>query len=536
MLKRSRTQLVAVVFLASLMLFAANAMAQAGSAPATPPKAAAVPPPPPPAEPGVAPSGGTAEIEALNKQAMDAYVRLDYITAKQQLEEAFQLCSDQGAAGRPLSLTFLNLGILYSGGLNDQVQAIEYFTKALQTDASIAPDPKTAGPNAMATFEKVRAQLGITGPSVAVPGPGMAAPIQPVMPPEGFWVMKHTRVTQAKRLYPIGIYIEVNPMVSIKEAVLYFRFPSDRVFQAAVMERKGNLLGLLITCESIALLDPEAIYYYIDVVGANGSIIASEGSAATPIEIKMIDEKAFTGVQPILPGMQQPLRCNPDEVAPCPPWDPNCKDNPCTEDKDCIGNKGCVKGFCREKAPGEKEESKGVGLYIQLGVGTGAGLVTGSVPAKYSEKDISLASGFSWSPFFVRLGLGLFVADDWTVGLHTRIQAVPFDSGAFPAMILPTARYYAVNNESLKLHVDLEVDVYGAMLHNITLKDLNPDTGEWETYTESHASGMQAIGAGTGLVYLFSKNVGLSVDLMMDAMFPTFAFNFDLYAGLYINL
>jgi len=508
---------------------------------APPPAAAEVPPPAPaPDTAGAAvPTGNETEVQALNKQAMDAYSNLDYISAQQMLEEAFILCNQLGISGRSLATTFLNLGTLYAGGLRDQVQAIEYYTKALETDRSITLDPRVAGPDATATFEKVRSQMGIVGPAVSTPGgPAPAAPAGPPQPGQaGFWIMKHKRITSAKHMYPIGVYIEVNPMVAIKAASLNFRFPSDSRYQTVAMERKGNLFGLLINCDAIALLDPSAIFYYIEVIGQNGQVIAKEGSAATPMEIKILPEAGFTGQHPLLPGMQAPEKCNPDAVAPCPPWNPHCKDTPCTTDEDCMGRKVCSEGFCQEPKPGEEkeddEEPLDIPMYLQLGVGTGAGLVSGDVAGKYSDK-ITLEQGLSLSPFFIRLGFGLFVIDDLAVGLHLRIQAVPAEK--FLPMILPTVRYYPINEENMKLHVGLEFDVYGEMRHNIDLKDYNPDTDEWEEYTTTRPSGLQGAGIGTGFVYLFTDMVGVSVDLMIDAMFPTFALNFDLFAGLYLSL
>jgi len=554
---------LAFTLIAASTLAAGNLLAQA------PPP----PPPPPPgggAQPAPAPAAAPALDPVKEREIIDhivagkqAVTQLDLATAQMQFEQAFAKCDEYQVTGPLLARVYMALGSLFAGFLQQVPQGTEFIKMALTADPSVRPEAELTNETVTATYDMVRERLGITGPAQVQPGMGAG------VGPGGFWVMQHKRVTQAKRMFPLGIHLESNPMVAIQSVRLYFRLPSDRNYQAAEMQKKGNLYGLLIGCDAIALLDPQAIYYYIEVIGGDGSVIASEGTAASPIEIKMIDEEMFQGEQPNLPGMPPHDKCNPEDAAPCPPWDPHCHDMPCVTTEDCLAGKVCREGFCVEGADGgggdEDEEIGAIGVWLQGGVGLGFGIAQGSEDplCETHDEDIALAAGLSPSWMFTRVAAGYFIWDFLAAGLWVRFQHISSEQMKIAGLQLTSDSdpnlapmwgatvwwWYYGNGEllgpgqivdehgeleedqGLRLYTRLEFDFYGAMYHEVTLsgKDCEGDDVEKK---RQHPSGMQGVGLGFGVAYGLHKYIDVGAELMYDFMMPTMAHNFDVQAFL----
>jgi hypothetical protein len=547
--------------------------------------AQALPPPPPPAAApaAAAPAAAQGLDPVKEREVIDfvvagkrAVVALDLMTAQIQFEQAFARCDEYQIKGRLLARVYLALGSLYAGYLQQIPQGAEFMKMGLMADPSITPEQELVNESVTTTFNMVRERLGITGPA-RVDGVGEAAPGAPGLP-GGFWIMKHERVVRAKRMYPLGLHLEANPMVAIQGVRLYFRLPSDRVFQVADMQRKDNLYGMLIGCDAIALLDPEAIYYYIEVIGGDGSVVAGEGNAAAPIEIRMVPEEEFTGEQPMLPGLETPPKCNPEDATPCPPWDPHCHDMPCVTDEDCLGGKACLKGYCQERAGGavdDDEELGALGISIWAGLGMGAGVVGGRPEdglcgtdscSADSGKGIDLAAGLSPSWMFLRLNAGYFIFDWLQAGLWVRFQNVKEEQMKIAGLMLTdyhppmwglTASWFYYGggefngggqlvdeygkleeDQGLRLYARLEFNFFGATYHSVSLRgkdETGQDAQEWRP----RASGMQALGLGPGLLYGLHRNVDVGAELMYDWVGlgndETWAHNFDLQILLHVH-
>jgi len=522
--------------------------------------------PPATATPALDPRKEREIIDALveGKRSVGA---LDPTTARLQFEQAFAKCDEYQVKGKLLARVYMALGALYAGFMQAVPQGTEFMRLALTTDSTVEPERELLNETVTATFTMVRERLGIVGPAMIDQAGGQGS--------GGFWVMKHNRIVQAKRMYPLGIYMETNPMVAVQSARLYFRLPSDQTYQVAEMQRNKSMYGLLIGCDAIALLDPEAIYYYIEVVGGDGSIIAAEGSLNAPVEIKMVDDTVFQGTQPNLPGLPEPPKCNPDDAAPCPPWDLHCHDIPCDVDEDCVGGKVCAEGYCVEGEGGGDGEGKGgglkkaIGLSIFAGLGMGAGIVGGREEVADDEWDvrhkIALASGLSPSWMFVRAGLGYLFLKRFEVGAWVRLQNISSDSmkiaglgskeengpmwglyGSFfyfgdgklmgPGQVIDDDGKLS-EKQGLRLYAKLEFDFYGAMYHEIKLAYSTNQSGSTEevAFKRQRASGMQAIGLGPGLLYGLHKYLDVGGELMYDYVgmgTETWAHNFDLWVFL----
>jgi hypothetical protein len=590
---------VSAAVAAAWIITSAGALAQA---PPPPPPAgppgAVTPPPPPPPGPVAAPAAAAAPaIDPMKeREIIDSIVSgkgslktLDLATAQMYFEQAFAKCDEYQVKGPLLARVYMALGALYAGFLQQIPQGTEFMKMALQASPAVSPEAELTNDTVQATFNMVRERLGITGPAMIDQGVGGP------MAPGGFWVMKHDRVTQSKRMFPFGIFIESNPMVAIQGVRLYFRLPSDRTYQAADMQKNGAFFGMLIGCDAIALLDPEAIYYYIEIIGGDGSVIAREGDVNSPIEIKMVEEAAFQGVHPNLPGLKDPEKCNPDDAAPCPPWDPHCHDIPCVTTEDCVGSKVCREGYCVEGSgvegsDEEREPIGALGLSITLGIGMGFGVVggkdtcvcengggclarddewTSELAREHGDHDISLASGLSPSWMFERLELGYFLTDWLRAGLFMRLQNINSNQMKiagpangddnlknFPMWGLTGSVFYWGNGkwfadgqvvtedgkladkQGLRLYARLEVDFYGAMYHEITVTYTPFDDDEKVEKKQQRASGMQAIGIGPGLLYGIHKYVDVGIEVMYDYVglgTETWAHNFDVWAQLHLH-
>jgi hypothetical protein len=568
---RIKGSTVAIIGAAALFLAGGALLAQA------------LPPPSPgPAAATAAPEAAPALDPVKEREVIDlvvagkkAVVALDLATAQIQFEQAFARCDEYQVKGRLLARVYLALGSLYAGYLQQVPQGAEFMKMALMADASITPEQELVNEAVTTTFTMVRERLGITGPAKIQGGegtPGGAAL------PGGFWIMRHERVTRAKRMFPLGLHLESNPMVAIQGVRLYFRLPSDRVYQVADMQRKDNLYGMLIGCDAISLLDPEAIYYYIEVIGGDGTVVAAEGNVAAPIEIRMVPEEEFTGEQPMLPGLQTPPKCNPEDATPCPPWDPHCHDMACVTTEDCLGGKICLDGFCQEGEGGEQGDDEGVGalgISISLGLGMGAGVVGGRQEdglcgtdscSADEGKGIELAAGLSPSWMFTRLAAGYFIFDWLQAGLWVRFQHIKQDEMKIAGLMLTdlhgpmwglTASWFYYGggefngggqlvdeygelkeDQGLRLYARLEFNFYGATYHAVSLRgkdETGKDAQEWR----ERASGMQALGLGPGLLFALHKNIDVGAELMYDWVGigndDTWAHTFDLQVLLHVH-
>ncbi len=553
--------ILAVALAATLLLAALNGAAQ-------------VPAPPPPtmaAAPGLDPIKEREIIDHV-VNGKSSIKTLDLASAQMYFEQAFAKCDEYQVTGPLLARVYMALGSLFAGYLQQVPQGTDFMKMALSADPTVKPEADLLNDTIQTTFDMVRERMGITGPAQIDQGGGVS------VGPGGFWVMKHQRVTQAKRMFPFGIYVVSNPMVAMQGVRFYFRLPSDRNYQMADMQKNGDMYGILIGCDAIALLDPSAIYYYIQVIGGDGSIIGNEGTIDNPIEMRMVDQAAFMGQQPNLPGMPPHEMCNPDDAAPCPPWDPHCHDIPCVTEEDCIGAKVCREGYCMA-GEGDDEDDDGeigaIGISIWAGMGMGFGVVggrdedglCGNDTCLAAEGDgIQLASGVSPSWMFVRVGAGYFILDWLRAGLWLRMQNISSDKmriagpanekhDLFPMWGLTGSVFYWGNGEwfsqgqvvdehgmlaedqGLRLYARLEFNFYGAVYHSMSLTG-EDENGDDKQINRQRASGMQALGLGPGILYGIHKNIDVGFEIMYDYVglgTDTWAHNFDMWLQLHLH-
>src|SRR5262245_35017236 len=77
-----------------------------------------------------------AKIAQLNKRAMEDYDLLEFEAAKKTLLEAVSLLKKNGLENdTSAAKTYINLGVVYVGGLKDRYKGFQQFVKALQIKA-----------------------------------------------------------------------------------------------------------------------------------------------------------------------------------------------------------------------------------------------------------------------------------------------------------------------------------------------------------------------------------------------------------------
>lgn len=545
------------------------------------------------------PTGSTSEKKSVMNDLESGHQSLkalDLATARLFYEQAFSKCDTAGIKGPLLAKIYMALGALYSGYLQQVPQGTEFMKMSLQIDPSSEPEASIVNTQVTTTLNMVKENLGIQAvkPELQKAASPPDATKKSGRTLDGFWIMKHKRVTRGKSMYPFGIHIETNKLVAVEGVRLFFRFPSDPNFQVMDMMRNGNLFGAVIDCNSIALLDPKAFYYYIEIIGGDGSIIAREGSRAEPVEMVLVPEDEFRGEQPILPGMAPQSKCDPNEATPCPPWNPHCKDTPCITEEDCSASQKCHEGFCADT--GGKGFKKPIGIVISGGLGIGAGFATGTEAGIYDyNQDIDLDSGFSPSWMFTRFMAGYYILDNLLIGAFVRMQHIHRhqwgnnpppedpqnqyvsreaeynmavagpaldDQGApdkwygpmwgptialffwgdgkwmGPAQVLAPDGTLAAK-QGLRAYARFEFNVYGALYHEVSLSGKKPDYAledpsedrDVKVYRQ-HLSGLEGLGLGAGFLYGVHKHLDIGLELMYDFMFPDIGHNFDLQAQL----
>ena len=115
------------------------------------------------------------EIVELNTEAMRAYSDLDTAGALSTLNQALQVAQRKGLSGPPVAKTYVNLGLVYIAGKNDQAQGHIQFLRALCIDPGARLDPLLSSPEIQSIFQQ--AQQAATpavcdGSAPASPRPG----------------------------------------------------------------------------------------------------------------------------------------------------------------------------------------------------------------------------------------------------------------------------------------------------------------------------------------------------------------------------
>ncbi len=544
------------------------------------------------------------EVLSLVKESMDAYSNLDLEGATAALEEALGFAPDLDR--QTLSRLYVSYGVLWIGGFGDNDKAQHDFTVALCLDPTVMVDPFLSSPDIDVIYQAAQSQVNDSKcqallSSIVVPGetPGPSpvatytGPIEPDVPPCG----NHVPPGQQKQKYELPLYLEIDPTMagSIAYVVVKYVFDGGKQFKDLPMTNMGPGMGAQVTCDEgqIRVYDPSSISYYIEGYNAGGNLVCGHASNTGPYMVGMVPEANFL---PSLPGQNPPKECTP-----CPPWDPTCGTfGKPVEGQSCDPSTGCATGLicgdagvC-EPADGNKEPSGPSKFYVNLGGGTGFGIMSQKMEFnRISNEDgvnsivrvNATPSGAAWAGIPGRLAVGYYLVPklalevtarfdfmmatftepqscwDATDGDEDRLATAlcsDYPAGVAPdtedewkkSVALTDSGKAVEEKESLlffqwlaNLRVrynfvesgGLRISLFGGLGYGhikYRVKGTEDNNGDGDKDPYFPTPGFLNVELGPGLAYYFHDNVGIVVEIPIDVLFlDGWAINFDIIAG-----
>ena len=392
-------------------------------------------------------------------------------------------------------------------------------------------------------------------------------------------------------MYPIPLYIEVNPAVQVGEIALQYRVAGESQFTRIAMESLGsNAYAVTVPCDTIALFDPSWVEYYMEIVAPDERVIGSapnEGSER-PYRTNMV--QTLTGERPSVPGQPSPSQCvNCGDLPPGAPVPPECQRQStpsgcesgfsCDVDDDCPGDgQSCDSGCCVSEGGGRRgggDDEFRPYAYVQAGVGWGGGLVLATDDIPWSDANNTIpdnallrnvndssscptqrdgeemdsdtarggfiqnwgtsacwhrtqATGFGYGAGHVRLYAGGYIIPRLSVGLLFRVQFGGFSSDDHMIWAIGLrARFHILQQENMELSVGLGFNIYGMMQ-----VFLNLTTGAGEVEDRAwRTGGYESINVNVSYAYYFIRQVGIFAEFTSDFTLPSFLWNVELSVG-----
>jgi tetratricopeptide (TPR) repeat protein len=221
-------------------------------------------------------SAAVGKITLLNRKAIEQYQNLDFDQSQRLLQEALDLAEHSGLNQHPIrARTYVTMGIVALGGLKQRDLAIRYFRKALQIQPEIKLSRGLANPEIEAAFDEAIAGLGSEPNDEAAPG----APGLPEKP------LAHDPVRQAIQGQAVAIAASPDQTVEVDALVLFYRPAGATIFSEVRMQRRpsGVFEGLI----PAQMTTAGQVAYYIEARAADGKVVSSRGSAATPLVVTL---------------------------------------------------------------------------------------------------------------------------------------------------------------------------------------------------------------------------------------------------------
>jgi hypothetical protein len=233
------------------------------------------------------------KITVLNRQAIDAYQHLDFDAAIRILNEALEL-SDR-ASLRQHSIrarTYLTLGIVNLGGLKQREAALRDFRKALEIEPEIRISPGLANPEIQGAFDEAIASLASGGGDELAPERALV----------------HAPVSSSPAGQPVPIVVTADKDLDASAIVLRYRAAAGGVFSDLLMERGPT--GAYEAAIPAAATNGPQVAYLIEARKADGSVLTSRGSAASPLVVTLVAPSPSPGaaVQESAPPPRGPAR------------------------------------------------------------------------------------------------------------------------------------------------------------------------------------------------------------------------------------
>jgi hypothetical protein len=434
-------------------------------------------------------------ITKLNKKAVDEFENLNFDPARKILKDALDACSRSGLEGSQIAArTHVHMGVVLFAGFKQKDEALAEFKKALEIAPEIKLDKLLATPEIQEVFDQaVEAQKGGKGDKSG----GEAAASADAITHEPI-----TRATQGK---PIQINVTLDSSVKAKKVMLSFSADGSEDFGEREMKEAspGNWMGEIPASATAGA----KVSYYIEVDGDDDQVVASKGSAVSPLVVSL----RGPGGAALGPGKGQ------KKVVPLP----------------------------------KKEESEGPSWYVALGIGSGFGWTTGT--GEVYSQDVVKPGGFAAA----KLGqltpeVGYFLSPDLILSLQLRFQKVSGATSFYAndATTCGTSTICAPPSLAISgfarahflfhfddLHPFLSAALGGGSIRHVTSFPSMPKCGSdmKTTCVDTVDSGPIFIGGGGGLLYNLSDTFALMAESNLLLGFTNFTFNVDINVGVAVE-
>lgn len=481
------------------------------------------------------------QVIDLNRQAMEAYNNLEIDQARQLLEQAEQLATQNHVTGAPLARTYLNLGVIQIGGLSENAEGLRYFTLALRADSTIQLDPLTSTPEIQLVYARARNEVGAS--TQTTPPPSNEPPPSNI---------PHEAAAEQLVQTPVPVFLEVPPRQRISEVNLFYRGHGMRAYRQVSMERMRGGYGFEIPCHDV--FEP-AVYYYIEVIARNGDRVAFVGNEERPVTVPVVTTRNHP--PPSLPGQAPPQQCA--QTDECPPGMPGCASEhgeaaageACERGSDCQEGLACEANACvatGEEPPPAASDAVAPRFFANVGLSIVSAYAHTGMLADAAPETSSMAWEVGGSPncpqdpsqYCVRVAnpgfvpsFGLNAAVGYYVLPRLALAATfrfAFSSGVGTlanVMFGARAQYAILTPRPTGLHLDVFA---GGGYGQIQVSP--PGNGNPAPWI---ISGLGSANAGAVIGYRITRNVGVQASLGAVFLLPTTMFAIDTTFGASIS-
>lgn len=442
------------------------------------------------AVPVAAQQDASARVQTLVEQAYDAYDNLQLPAAQARLQEAIELAGQAGAAPRPTAEAWIMLGVVRSALGAPDGEVLDAFVQGLIVDSAVEVHPYYATPTLSELLVQARAIAPQSAPARPAgppqqqqqpPPQQVAQPVAPAAP-----VIAHAPVAEGRADRPVLLAATVPVHVPVQRVAINYRpFGSPNFFAVDMLAQPDGVsfLGEIPAAATRGVLQVD---YYLTVQDRAGNVLGVAGSPQTPFSIAIFGGAATA---------QQPGGYRPGYESP--------------------------EGPGRSRASNDDREI----VHFSVLVGSGIGLATSS-PNAFADR-VELNPGLATTPIFIGAEFGFSPTGSFHLVPFLRAQLVVLESGIEPEILGGLkARYFLVDNQPLRFYVQGGLG-YGDVSHLVYLS-------EFDTYDTTN-EGPYHVGGGGGLAYMFTRNVGLQLDLYAMAMFDRFSLQLDGQLGMYFG-
>jgi hypothetical protein len=272
------------------------------------------------------------------------YLATKFADAEKKLKQALALCAKADACStNVVAQLHRDLGIVYVVA-SRQDEGKAQFVEALKVD------PSTKLPKELSTPEIEQVFSAAKGGGAPAPPPPAPAPPKPAPAPApggGADEIVHTPPAESATLTPLPLYAELpEGMSPTKVQVRYKPFGAPD-WKTVDMKRMKTGYGVELPCGEIGST-PGDLKYYIQAVGPNGEILATNGTKNAPL--KVVVKAEIAGEPPHLPGKPAPKACGGPAGTECPPEFPGCKESKKGAGFNCEADSECQSGQCKNGA------------------------------------------------------------------------------------------------------------------------------------------------------------------------------------------